>query len=303
MNSGDLEIKRFSNVVETLDIGVIIRNADDKVIYVNSIFLKMYKLSITNKEFKNLELDKVIQLIKRFSKDEELIEKNIKKCFEKREVNKGFLLELKDGKTVKQTYVPIYSDDGNFIGESLMYEDVSEKIYLQTKVLEFATFDALTKVYNRKKIKEETKKYIDLAKRYDNKLTLAIFDIDNYKSINDLYGQEVGDNILIKIADIVNKRKRTVDIFGRWGGGEFAIILPETDLDGANTFAEYLKSKISEIILDEKEGRITASFGLTNYVENETLDQFFNRAYTALDKSKKEGKNKVSFIELAELIV
>jgi diguanylate cyclase (GGDEF)-like protein len=297
MKNEDLEIKRFLNVVGNIDIGVVIKDAEGNVLYVNDKFLGMYKISLTKEDFKNLKPNDVVQLIKRYVKEDELFQKNINNCFAKKTVNKGYIVELKDGKTLKQTYLPIYFNN-DFIGEGLLYEDITEKIYLQTKLLELSTFDNLTKIYNRKKIKEEIKKYMELSKRYDKKLAVAIFDIDNFKIINDTYGQELGDNILIKVADIVNKRKRAVDIFGRLGGGEFVIILPETDINGASTFAEYLKSKIYEIILDEREGRVTVSFGVTIYNDSESEDQLINRAYTALDKSKKDGKNKVSFYEI-----
>lgn len=300
MNKNDnLELLRLYEVIESLDVGVIIRNAEDKVIFVNNKFIDMFKLTISKDDFNYLNQQEFIKLIQRFSKDEDIVAKNINKSFIKKDINKGFILELKDGKTIKQSYMPIQVD-GEFIGESLIYEDITEKVYLQTKVLEFSINDNLTKIYNRKKIKDEIRKFIELSKRYEKKLAIAIFDIDNFKNINKIYGQEVGDNILVKISDVVNRRKRAVDTFGRWGGGEFIIILPETDLSGAKTFAEYLKSKIAEIILDEKEGRITVSFGLAIYIDNETIDQFMHRAYVALDKSKKDGKNKVTFYEMIE---
>ncbi|MEN8906360.1 MAG: GGDEF domain-containing protein [Clostridiales bacterium] len=297
MENKSIEIKRFYEIFENIDCGILIRDTENKIVYLNSNLLKIYKISSEIKDFLYSDTDKVLNQIKRFVKDEDLYEKNIQKILSNKIISKGDTIELKNGRILKQTYIPI-NDNNEYIGDGIIYEDISQENYLQSKLIEMSIYDNLTKIYNRKKIKEEVIKYMDLAKRYNNKLALIIFDVDNFKKINDLYGQEISDNILIKISDLVSKRKRSVDIFGRWGGGEFILILPETDIDGIKIFADYLKTKIYEIILDEREGRITASFGVAVFNENEIADQFINRAYTALEESKNNGKNKVTVYEL-----
>ncbi len=157
--------------------------------------------------------------------------------------------------------------------------------------LEFsAVYDNLTKVFNRRT-------FIKLYERIKNKpypKSVILFDIDHFKSINDTYGHDVGDKVLRKVASVVRKRLRKDDIVARWGGEEFAVLLPKTDKKAATVVAEKLRMAIKEIEIPEMQGRkITASFGVTEAATGEALEKVLKRADEALYEAKRAGRDRV----------
>lgn len=153
--------------------------------------------------------------------------------------------------------------------------------------------DMLTGIYNRSyldtKIIEETKR----VNRYDGKLSMIYFDLDHFKVVNDTYGHEKGDAVLKKITLVVSSKIRGSDIFARWGGEEFAILMPNTDFQSAMAVAEKLRASI-ELTVHPAVGKVTASFGVAEYIPNECIVNWFNRADNELYRAKTNGRNRVS---------
>lgn len=161
------------------------------------------------------------------------------------------------------------------------------------KALEkLATIDKLTCIYNRYMIDNSLTEQIEIAKRYDKHLSVIFFDIDHFKEVNDIYGHKAGDMVLKKLSDLVKNKKRKSDIFGRWGGEEFILVLPETDIKQAELIAQTLREEIEKCHF-EKVGHITCSFGVTQIKKEDTLDTLMKRVDEALYKAKKEGRNRV----------
>ncbi|WP_456396717.1 sensor domain-containing diguanylate cyclase [Desulfurobacterium sp.] len=160
------------------------------------------------------------------------------------------------------------------------------------EIKKLADTDGLTAIYNRRKILEELEKEIIRTQRYGNPLSVIIFDIDLFKEVNDTYGHLMGDKILREIAQIIKKRIRKPDIFGRYGGEEFLIVLPETDITGGVKFAEKIRKLIENhpFPIDRK---ITISLGVTEYKYGDTVDTLLARADRALYMAKESGRNKV----------
>lgn len=154
--------------------------------------------------------------------------------------------------------------------------------------------DPLTGAYNRRYFKGRLEEEVERAKRTGRTFSLIMFDLDRFKEINDTYGHEVGDLTLKKVARAVKERIRKTDIFARWGGEEFFILLPETDLNGATKLAEDLRARISQIEIPGGE-RVSASFGVTSYRPGDNARSIRIRADTLLYKSKAAGKNCISF--------
>jgi len=216
--------------------------------------------------------------------------------------------QKKDG-----TIFPIYVTVGDTLVESqigftVLIHDLTEtkKIYaelslanqeLQTKNKELdllATKDQLTGLYNRLFIEKKSKELIHRCERFSENLALSMVDIDHFKSVNDKYGHDVGDEVLISFARILSDNSRKVDIVGRWGGEEFMILF-QTNSTDAVTFAE----KLRRIIMEKdhgKAGKITASIGLTQYISGDSLETMTKRADQALYMAKKNGRNRVEQI-------
>lgn len=157
--------------------------------------------------------------------------------------------------------------------------------------------DPLTEVYNKQKFQKILEKEVERADRYDEPLSLIIFDIDNFKKINDTYGHLIGDNILKKVIKNIKENIRKVDFISRIGGDEFTIIAPNTDLLHAYNLAQKLKKELDNLDIKEIDEKITCSFGIAQYKNGENVNDFFKRADSALYMSKKEGKNRISLIK------
>ncbi|MFA6138218.1 MAG: diguanylate cyclase [Sulfurimonas sp.] len=159
-------------------------------------------------------------------------------------------------------------------------------------LLKLSNIDHLTKINNRKSIENILIKELKRVERYNQKLSLIILDIDNFKKINDTYGHNIGDSVLKNIAKIVSSTIRETDYFGRWGGEEFVIVSTETSLDNAFVIAEKVRQNIYSYNFEEVK-KVSCSIGVTEYTEGDTNQTIVNNADTALYEAKNSGKNKV----------
>ena len=186
--------------------------------------------------------------------------------------------------------------------EDLVHERTLElnktNVELLSKIKEAehdASHDALTGLYNRRIFESLFQKEIHRAKRYSYPLSVAILDIDNFKNINDTYGHKFGDEILIGIAILLQQHTRDSDILARWGGEEFIIVFPQSNISNAKDKADKLRKTIENKMFPNFL-KITASFGVTSYLEEDTESSFFVRCDKALYKAKELEKNNVQVL-------
>lgn len=163
------------------------------------------------------------------------------------------------------------------------------------KLYDMAHTDFLTKIRNRRNFFIHSENCFASATRKNKDLSLIIIDIDNFKSINDKYGHDMGDLILVQISQAVMKSLQENDIFGRLQGEAFAITLFNTSLDKAIKKADFLRKEIEalEINVPTKTLKITASFGVSDIRGCKNLDQMIHKADTLLVSAKRNGKNRV----------
>jgi diguanylate cyclase (GGDEF)-like protein len=160
-----------------------------------------------------------------------------------------------------------------------------------------AITDELTELANRRYFMETLETELRRAERFDEPLALVFADLDDFKRVNDRFGHHVGDDVLRAFADVVRKRVRAIDLGARLGGEEFAVLLLETDLVGAEALAESLRSAVESLEVRVADGgavKVTASFGVAAYPETHTADELMTAADRALYRAKREGKNRVS---------
>ena len=173
------------------------------------------------------------------------------------------------------------------------YFNIKKRKELEKKLAELATKDDLTKIYNRRAIDEILKKEIAASNRYHYPISLIFCDIDHFKAVNDTYGHEMGDKVLVGVTQIVKNSIRRTDFFGRWGGEEFLIVAPHTDLVQAFELAEKLRKIIEN---HEINGiKVTCSFGVTQIIDGDTIETSTNRVDKLLYQSKESGRNRVTF--------
>lgn len=195
----------------------------------------------------------------------------------------------------KQTDIERISFAANLTAVAIENKNVREELERR------AYNDFLTGLANRRYFFERSEEEIFRRERYGGELSLVMFDIDHFKQFNDLYGHSTGDLVLKRIAQITRVMVREIDLIGRIGGEEFAVLLPQTGLDEAMAVAERLRSAIEkggENINEVIPLYFTASFGVTVAGGHGTnIDSLLNRADKALYEAKESGRNKVCFLK------
>jgi len=199
---------------------------------------------------------------------------------------------------------PIFGRKNRPLGRSLILHDTTDLVRMTEKLRIYATIDDLTGAFNRRHFMELGAKEIARARRYGRALSLVIIDLDHFKRINDTWGHEAGDSVLKATGKAIRGVLRENDHFGRLGGEEFAILLPETPLDSARFVAERLRQIIESNRVRVSRGEevgITASIGVAGLEEvgDERLDDLIRAADLAMYKAKDVGRNRVMVWESA----
>ena len=164
-----------------------------------------------------------------------------------------------------------------------------------SKVLQYATLDALTNLNNRRQFETRLKQEIAITKRQNNPLCAMMIDIDFFKKVNDTYGHASGDEVLRTVASVIKAQLRESDIPARYGGEEFAVLLPYTHIDEAKIVGERLRKAVEEttVSLDNLNINVTISMGLAEFRQDESGEELFAQADKALYKAKESGRNRV----------
>jgi diguanylate cyclase (GGDEF)-like protein len=201
--------------------------------------------------------------------------------------------------TDKLAGMEVFTDEDLRYLSLLAHQTVNqiENVQLCEKLASLAITDALTGVFNHRYFQEELNIEVLRAGRYKNNLSLVMFDVDGFKKYNDLYGHLEGDRVLKHVASEIRKNVRQVDIICRYGGDEFAVILPFTGVKGAKFAADKIRSSVASMDLLNIESnkiiRATLSGGVADFKEGMNKEELVATADRALYKAKSEGKNKI----------
>ena len=195
----------------------------------------------------------------------------------------------------------------SFIGgniSSLRHELSNSRKKLRSSMItiqDMALHDDLTGFYNRRHLMELIETENNRSVRTGSVFSLAMMDLDKFKNVNDTFGHQAGDDVLITFSNIIRNVLRKTDFCGRYGGEEFLIVLTETDLKDARIFADRIRSCVEEcLVLDLGSGRkfkVTVSIGLAEHLKNEGIDRTISRADEAMYKAKNNGRNRVEVSE------
>ena len=177
---------------------------------------------------------------------------------------------------------------------------LQETLKLKARFEELAVIDDLTQLHNRRYFFSEASTALSLAIRQKSSFSILLLDLDNFKSINDSYGHEYGDRVLKDIGKLLAKQTRAGDVVARLGGEEFAFALPNTDLGGAQQFAERIRQNVEELSWSKKGTKfnVTMSIGITELGSREgeiewLMNELYSEADRALYSCKGRGRNQV----------
>jgi diguanylate cyclase (GGDEF)-like protein len=228
---------------------------------------------------------------------------------------KGFATKDKDGENIRSLIcVPLIikesaigvmnivnSKDGRFAGEDLQtaltMANQAAVVIEKARLFNLATIDGLTGLIVHRHFQAKMEEEFRRAKRYQKDLSYLMTDIDHFKKFNDTWGHQIGDMVLREVAKIVRSCVRDTDVAARYGGEEFAVILPETDLDGAILFAERLREKVEAASFEgpEQDLKVTISIGVSSLPSHkaENALEMIKLADDALYVAKENGRNRV----------
>jgi diguanylate cyclase (GGDEF)-like protein len=253
---------------------------------------RMYKKSLEDiilKDFGIENKDSLNYLNHQFYEDESELTFDMKDLlyYEIHEENISFRLYM-----LAQKQLSPYHDEI----VNLILQGASVALSRQIKMQGFrdaAAIDPLTGCYNRREFENQFKRNISGAVRHKTKLSVFMFDLDHFKSINDTYGHLAGDKVLKEVSAIVQQNMRTGDILARYGGEEFIAILPDTDKTRAMELADRLRIQISRKVVThgDHQIKITASFGVSEMHRNTDMERIIQDADTMLYKAKLNGRN------------
>jgi diguanylate cyclase (GGDEF)-like protein len=174
----------------------------------------------------------------------------------------------------------------------VILDDISDAMEAHLKLKRVSITDGLTELYNHKHIYQKLEEELIRARRYGNKLSIIMLDIDNFKAINDNFGHQVGDNTLVTISQIIRKSLRDIDFAGRYESVEFMLILPQTILENAYLTAERIRRAVASHQFEDEELKVTLSGGVAELeTGNGNPLHLVDHAENLLYKAKQEGRD------------
>ncbi len=201
----------------------------------------------------------------------------------------------KDGSimTGELQVIPHVDSDGNVVEILGVTRDISQRKMFEAELTRLAVTDPLTGLWNRRHTTELLSADIAQAGRSGQALTLLMVDVDHFKSINDTHGHQIGDRVLIEVANRLREQVRTTDVVARWGGEEFVILLRYCGLSDAVAIAEKLRHRIADVPF-ERLCSVSVSIGAAELLPGEDLPSWVARADAALYQAKRSGRNTVA---------
>ena len=198
---------------------------------------------------------------------------------------------------IEQRVAPVAAGGGETARFVIIGRGISERVQAEEALTELATTDRLTGLNNRLRFEELLGAELERFHRHGHTFSLALFDIDDFKLINDNHGHETGDNVLRELGELLANHTRSEDVVGRWGGEEFTLLLPDTSHAAARQAAQKLAELAASHAFTSSHG-ITLSCGVTDVASNDSIKALLRRADRALYRAKENGKNQVD-VELA----
>ena len=304
LTNSNEERSRLEALLNVMKIGVLFVDGSHRVIYINNACRDIWMLP-REENLTGLRDSSMIDRTAHMRKEDAAYRRHIEAVQAGEEVSGVYEIALQDDRIVTDISALVPGErPGQFIGRVWIYEDVTRQKQLEAQLIQLAERDPLTNLYNRRRFHEEIDRIIADASRRKAHAGLLAIDLDGFKPINDEYGHQAGDEVLIKLAEEVGATVRRNEIFFRVGGDEFAILAPDADEEEMVGLARRVSGKISDMrfLFSGREVRITASLGIALYPRHAaSSEDIIARADSAMYQAKLSGKNRWAVFGSAKL--
>ena len=283
------EMKVIVQAIEQTNEMVRITDKDSIITYVNDAVL-------TETDYTKQELIGQKSSIFKSGKQDEIFYKDLWDTVLSGNIYKKVIINRRKNGTLyheEQTITPVFDEQKNLYFVSTSH-NISERIEVEKKLNSLATKDTLTGVYNRYSLNQEIDINIKKYECYENIFSLLMLDVDHFKNVNDTYGHDVGDLVLKELCFVIENLIRETDIFGRWGGEEFLLILPKANKNEAISIATRIKNIVEKHNFASIP-QVTVSIGVSVYNSSVKKEVFLKDVDKALYKAKSAGRNRVEF--------
>ncbi|WP_018610748.1 sensor domain-containing diguanylate cyclase [Uliginosibacterium gangwonense] len=288
------ERMRLSALLDIVRFGILFIDRDHRIMYINQAAALTLNLN-NRKEVVGMRDDVLLELSKDLRVNDEAYREHLAAVMQQNHRSEPYDIQLFDGRVIREQSSPVAgSDDSHPIGRVWIFEDVTETLKNQRHLTEMAECDPLTGLLNRRRFRHELGRHIAESLRRGTSLALVSFDFDGFKNINDRFGHQAGDEVLIRVPQALQAVIRRNELFFRLGGDEFAILVPHAQRESVQRLAQRIIEKASQIefVFAEMPVRITLSLGVA-FVPDHSSDaeELVIAADRALYHAKANGKN------------
>jgi diguanylate cyclase (GGDEF)-like protein len=274
-----------------IEIGVVLLDKDLRPLFVNHAFMHIWQLT-DEAAVAKVSLEGLIRLTKQMhaipkAEFDAFIKKRVEQIRAGEE--NPYDIRFDDGRVIRVTCKPLPGG-----GRMLVYTNVTDLVQQADKLLELATVDGMTGLFNRRHFFSLAEIEWSRYQRHLRPMSLIMLDIDQFKSINDTFGHDAGDQVIVQIAEVCRQQKRTSDVVARFGGEEFLLLLPETLMSQAQEVAEQLRQRVESLHFSIASHAISATVSIGVAEASESMDTIFDLikvADHALYAAKHAGRN------------
>ncbi len=291
------ERMRLVALLNAIRLGILFMDRDHRVLYFNRAMLDIWGFAPDD----NLigMRDAALWLrVESLLEDPEEYAEAIRRTVDDHGAGTWHEIRFKDGRIVTDTSAVVESGrDGRGIGRVWIYEDVTEQRRIADRLVQMAERDPLTDLYNRRRFHEELDRLLADAQRRNFRVGLITFDLDGFKPINDAFGHQAGDEVLVCMTRHVGSLIRRNEVFFRLGGDEFAVLVPDAETAGLEELARRIVEGVAELRFEfqRQEARLTASLGIALFPDHAAdAERLVAEADAAMYRSKSTGRNRWS---------